>query len=84
MDALAGIIARHSLEVLNEALLAVPDGGVVLDICLADVLLDRLPRPALVEHQIVEGDRALLVLLQPIGHIDVLPQRELRCSQSGV
>jgi hypothetical protein len=84
MDALAGVIARHALEVLNEALLAVRDGGVVLDICLADVSLDRLPRPGLVEHQIVEGDRALLVLLQPVGHIDVLPQRELRCSQSGV
>ena len=58
---LPGYSARHPLEVLDERLLAVADVRVVLDVLRTGVPLDRLARPAVVEHQVVEGLGGLLV-----------------------
>ena len=48
LDALARILARGLLEIIDETLLAVGDSGVVLDVLVAGVALERLARPALV------------------------------------
>ncbi len=60
LDALAGVLARHPLEVLDEGVLPVADVRVVLDVPVPDVALDRFSRTALVEHQVVERHRGLL------------------------
>jgi hypothetical protein len=43
-DVLAGIVARRVLEIIDEALFAVGDAGIVLDVLFAGVTLNRLPR----------------------------------------
>src|SRR6266403_5258665 len=65
--ALAGVIASGFLEIGDEAFLAVGDAGIVLDVLLACVPLDRIARAALVEHQVVESHDVLLIALQ-VGH----------------
>jgi hypothetical protein len=40
----------------------------VLNVCLSREFLDRLPRFALIEHQIVKGDDRLLIALETIVH----------------
>jgi hypothetical protein len=60
-DLLAGIVGRRLLEIVDETLLAVSHPGIVLTLFGPDVALDGLPRAALVEHQVVEGDDVLLV-----------------------
>jgi hypothetical protein len=40
--------------------------GVVLDVLGAGVALDRLARPALVEHEVVKGDHVLFVALDSV------------------
>src|SRR5260221_918278 len=62
------VLARHLHEILNERLLAVPDGGLVLRVGLADELLHGLRGTALVEHQVVRGLRVLLIAFEAIGH----------------
>ena len=68
LDALARILARHLLEVVDERLLAVGDVRVVLDVLGARVALDRLARTAVVEHQLVERPGVALVALEPVVH----------------
>jgi len=63
LDALAGVFGSHPLEVLDEGLLAVGDVWVVLDVLISDVAVDRLAWTTLVEHQVVERHRCLLVLV---------------------
>jgi hypothetical protein len=72
LHALAGIVARHAGEILDEPLLAVGDVRIVLDVLVADVAGDRLARRALIEHQIVERHRVPLVALKLAGHDGVL------------
>lgn len=64
LDALAGVLRGHPIEVVDERLLAVGDVRVVLRVGVAGEPLDRLPRQASVEHQVVELDRALA---DPVG-----------------
>ncbi len=59
VNALAGILPRHPLEVRDEGGLAVGDVRVVLDIVVARIAADGLRRLALVEHQVVERDDGL-------------------------
>ena len=47
-DALARILLRHPLEVIDERFLSVTDLGIVLDVGIANVQLDRSSRSALV------------------------------------
>jgi rfaE bifunctional protein nucleotidyltransferase chain/domain len=65
-DALARVRPRHADEVVDEALLSIRHDGVVLDIHVADILLHRFGRPALIEHQIVkrEDGRFIAVVLR--------------------
>src|ERR1700730_17110065 len=64
LDALAGIIASRLLEIVDEPLLAVGHAGIVLDVFGPDEAIDGLPRAALIEHQVVEGDDVLLVMFR--------------------
>jgi hypothetical protein len=59
--ALAGIVRGHLGEVVDEGLLAIGHRRVVLGVLVTGVPFDRVPRPALVEHQVVEGGDRLLV-----------------------
>ncbi len=65
---LTGVILRHFSEVVNECRLSVSDEGIVLDVHLSHVLLNRFGGLALVEHQIIEGLHVLLVPFKFIGH----------------
>ena len=60
-------LARHALEVVDEALLARGDMRVVLDIFAPNKALYGTPWIAVVEHLLVEGDHIRLVALQ-VGH----------------
>ena len=71
VDALPGELPRHSLEVLDERVLAVGYFRVVLNVLFARVLLDGLGRTTLIEHQIVELSHHLLVSLCPITHAEL-------------
>src|SRR5262245_57377252 len=68
LDLLAGILARHALEVGDERFLAVGDLRVVLDVPRAGEALHRLARPGLVEHQVIERHRVALVSLEPVHY----------------
>ena len=63
LDFLAGVLAGRFLEVVDETLLAVADARIVLDILGSRVLLDRLARLALIEHQVIEGGDLMFVAL---------------------
>src|SRR5687767_9237009 len=79
---LARIFSRHPGEVLHEALLAVGDRRVVLDVYLADIAVDGLRRVALVEHEIIEGHDRLFVLLLA-GHARTpASRRSMTCRSS--
>src|SRR5216684_5000133 len=71
LDMLARILGGHTYKVVDEGLLAVADVGVVLNVRVARVERDGLGGAALVEHQVVEGDDALLVPLEGDGHTAV-------------
>jgi hypothetical protein len=64
VHALVRVFPGHPGEELDEPGLAVGDAGVVLDVDVAHVPLDRLGGPALIEHQVIEGHRVPLVLLE--------------------
>ena len=68
LDPLPGILVRHALEVRDEGFFAIRDVRVVLRVRLPGVAFDRLGRPRLVEHEVVERLRVLLVALQAIAH----------------
>src|SRR5712691_6427454 len=61
MYARAGVFPRHRGEGLDERVRAGGDHGVVLDVSIANEPVDCLGGLALVEHQIVESLRRLLV-----------------------
>jgi hypothetical protein len=68
----AWIVPSHTLEVLNEGLLAIRHMRIVLDVGGACVLFDRVRRFALVEHQIVERKHVSLVTLHGFTvHLDL-------------
>ena len=68
LDTLAGILASQPLEVFDECLLAVGHHRVVLSVNRACVTLQRLRWPARIEHQVVERDHSLLILLKTVIH----------------
>src|SRR5262249_45729916 len=68
LDALARVLTRHALEVIDEGLLTVRDAGIVLGIRRARKADYRFGRIALVEHQIVERDHGRLVMFEVVGH----------------
>lgn len=61
---LAWVVGGHSLEVVDEGLLAVGDVDVVLGVGVSGVAVERLGWLALVEHQVVERLDGVLVALQ--------------------
>jgi hypothetical protein len=61
VDALARVLLRHPLEVLDECLLAIGHAGIVLNIDITGERGDRFRRPTLIEHEVVEGHGGLLV-----------------------
>jgi hypothetical protein len=63
---LAGVIASGFLEICDEPFFAISDTRIVLDVLLSRILLDRLPRATLIEHQVVESHHVLLVALQVV------------------
>lgn len=67
-DLLAWELLCHSLEVLDEGFLAVSDVRVVLGVRIPGVAFHRLSRLALIEHEVVERDRVLAVLLRRRCH----------------
>ena len=68
MYALTRIRLGHTLEVRDERLLAVGHLRIVLGVDIADVLVDGLGRPALVEHQVVERRDGRFITLELIMH----------------
>lgn len=70
---LARICQRHSLEIVDEGLLAVSHGGVVLNIDVAGIFLNRLARFALVEHQVIKRDDRSFVLLDVAHRTSIDP-----------
>ena len=58
----AGIFGCYSLEVFDECFFAVSDLWVVLNVLSANELVDRIPRFAPVEHQVI---KRLCVLFVP-------------------
>ena len=68
MHSFAGILALHSEEVVDERLLAITDGRIVLRIGISGELLDRFGRLTLIEHEVVEGLRIALVAFSLIRH----------------
>ena len=79
---LAGVIACGFLEISDEAFLAVGDAGIVLDVLLACVPLDRIARAAPVEHQVVESHDVLLIALQ-VGHCGSLAPAKIIRERQG-
>ena len=80
--AFAGVLGRHALEVLNKWLFAIGDFRVVLNVLGADVLVDRFPRFALVEHLLIERLRILLVRCSICSYSAVSP-KSVRSSPDG-
>jgi hypothetical protein len=64
VDALAWILLCHPREVRNEGLLAISNSGIMLDIRLPCISLDRFGGLTLIEHQIIELHHRLFVALQ--------------------
>ena len=67
-DPFAWVLSSHALKVLDERGLSVSDVWVVLGVGCTQVELNCLPRLALIEHQIVERDGVLAVLIRGGGH----------------
>jgi len=78
MDALAGVLLRHTLEVANKPLLTVFYHWIVLNVGIANMPFDSCGGAALVEHQVVESLNRFLILLKVHG---VAPVR-LRSNKS--
>ncbi len=72
-NALARILARGLFKVVDEALLAVRNTGIVLYVLISGVAFNRLTWAALVEHEVVESDHILLVPFQVVHRIPLLP-----------
>ena len=64
VDALAWILLCHPREVLNEGFLAISNSGIMLDIHLPCISLNRFGGLTLVEHQIIELHHRLFVAFQ--------------------
>ena len=75
VHALPGILTRHALEVFDEPVLPVAHARVVLDVPVADVVLDGFARAGLVERQFVEGLCGLLVGLAHEAPFKAPPRR---------
>jgi hypothetical protein len=67
LNTLSGIVLPHPREVFDESVLAVRDGGVVLDVDVASLFLDGFVWAALVKHQVVKSGDGGLVLIN-VGH----------------
>jgi hypothetical protein len=68
IDALSRIFVRHLFEVLDERLFAVRDERIVLDVHVPGISLDGFGRFALIEQEIVERLRSVLVALELVSH----------------
>jgi hypothetical protein len=64
MDALPGVLLRHTLEVANKPLLAVFHHWIVLNVGIANMPFDGFSGTALVEHQLVESLNRFLIPLR--------------------
>src|SRR5687768_11062493 len=64
LHTLAGILSSHSLEVVDEGVLAVRNHRIVLDVGATHVTPHGLRRFTLVEHQVVERSDCALVGVQ--------------------
>jgi hypothetical protein len=64
LDALSRILAGHSIEVGDERIFAIGDVRVVLPVLCARKAVNGLLRPALIEHQVIEGHDVRLVAFQ--------------------
>ena len=62
VNAFAGVLGSHALEVGDESLLPIAYVRIVLDVDIAHVLLDGLAGSALVKHQGIEALGVLLIL----------------------
>ena len=69
MDAFTRVLAGHFLEVFDERFVTIADVWVVLDVLVADVFFDSVPRTAFIEHQRIEILGALLVLFEFGCHV---------------
>src|SRR5919109_2426189 len=67
-NTLTRVLFRHSLEILDESRLAVGHSGIVLDVNVARILLDRFSGVTLVEHEIVKSHHVLFIPLKLIRH----------------
>ena len=56
LNALAGILLGHLLEISDECILAVPYMRIVLDVLRASICGDRVSGAAIVEHHLIERD----------------------------
>ena len=72
LNALAGVVRGHALEVLDERLLSVAHSRVVLRVGVADIGFNGFSRPAPIEHQVVKGRCVRLVLGMVVGHHSLL------------
>jgi hypothetical protein len=66
LHALPRILRRDPLEVVDEGLLPITNVRVVLPVSLPGLLRDRRGRSRLVEHEVVEALRVLLVPLEAV------------------
>ena len=62
VDFFAGVLRGHSLKVFDECFFSISDFGIVLDVSVTDILIDRLARLTLVEHQVVKRLRDNFVM----------------------
>ena len=68
LDPLSGELSSHSLEVVDEGLLAIGDMGVVLGVGISRVALDGFGWTQVIEHQVIEGHHVCLVLFKIGSH----------------
>ena len=74
---LTRILSGHAFKVINEGLFAVRDRRIVLRVRVAGESSNRLRRVALIEHQIVKGDRVSFVSFELSQMPPVLRSRAL-------
>jgi hypothetical protein len=76
VDTLTRILVCHSPKIVDERLLSIPYARIVLNIGFPNVLLHRLLRFAMVEHEVVEGGKSLFISPALVVHLaseEVIP-----------
>ncbi len=63
VNAFAGVLGSHPLEVGDECFLTIAHVRIVLDVDIADIFLDGFAGSAFVKHQGIEALGILLILL---------------------